>query len=651
MTSARESFGKQLPPQPGPGTEELAADPSVGSDAVDHGGDVGADRFAHRGDRVDEGDLHRQEAVGRVLDRLGRRRVGDQHRRVDVGVELGHPLGGGPIGAADHDPIGVQEVGDRRAFAEELGVGHDEHVGALQCPLDHERRADRNRRLVDHDGAGLQHGRDLARRLLDVRQVGTAVVALRRRHAQEHDVGLGGGRLGAEHEVEPSCGTGVADDLIEAVLDDRDPPAVEQLDLALVDVTADDVVSEVGETGTRGESDVAGADDAETDRWGARHPRDVIGEARIDLRDSVGRCRRACRRLWRVGRCHRAAARCGYVRRHVACDDPGAGRPGADRRVWRSTRTGCANGCGTRPSNETLAKVSDWLVGTPITVLFILLGAWILSHIARRYLGRIVTAAIAQHDTVAARQLERVGLGSSDRRPRPAPRGTRSQSISGVVGGTAAVIIWVIALITVLGEIGIDLGPLIAGAGIAGIALGFGAQSIVKDFLAGLFVLIEDQYGIGDVVDLGEASGTVQEISLRATVLRAQDGTVWHVPNGEVVRVGNRSQLWSVAVVDVTVAYSSDLVEAQTVILRTAQRTVRVRRLEGPGARATGSARRRGLRDHRRDGAHRGQDGGRNTVGVAARAPRSDQGCARRRGHRDPRPATAVARLHPRVSE
>ena len=219
-------------------------------------------------------------------------------------------------------------------------------------------------------------------------------------------------------------------------------------------------------------------------------------------------------------------------------------------------------------SNETLAKLSDWFVGTPITVIGILLGAWILALLARRYLGRLISATIAKHDSMAARQLGRVGLASPGE---PDPRlEARSQSISGVVGGTAAVIIWVIALITVLGELGIDLGPIIAGAGIAGVALGFGAQSIVKDFLAGLFVLVEDQYGIGDVVDLGEASGTVQEISLRSTVLRAQDGTVWHVPNGEVMRVGNRSQLWSVAVVDVAVAYSSDLVEAQTVILQTA---------------------------------------------------------------------------------
>jgi small-conductance mechanosensitive channel len=242
---------------------------------------------------------------------------------------------------------------------------------------------------------------------------------------------------------------------------------------------------------------------------------------------------------------------------------------------------GLLDACGTEPnwlcewvwdstSNATLAKLSDWFVGTPVTVLCILLGAWLLSRFARRHLGRLISTAVAQHDSVATRQLDRVGLGKLVDDPDPR-RDARARSIAGVVGSTVAVIIWVIALITVLGEIGIDLGPLIAGAGIAGVALGFGAQSIVKDFLAGLFVLIEDQYGIGDVVDLGEASGTVQEISLRATVLRAQDGTVWHVPNGEVVRVGNRSQVWSAAVVDVTVAYTSDLVEAQSVILQTAR--------------------------------------------------------------------------------
>ena len=100
-----------------------------------------------------------------------------------------------------------------------------------------------------------------------------------------------------------------------------------------------------------------------------------------------------------------------------------------------------------------------------------------------------------------------------------------------------------IATLLVLGEIGVDLAPLIAGAGIAGVALGFGAQNLVKDCVAGLFMLIEDQYGIGDTVDLGVASGAVEKITLRTTVARGQDGTVWHVPNGEIRRVGNRSKL------------------------------------------------------------------------------------------------------------
>ncbi len=135
---------------------------------------------------------------------------------------------------------------------------------------------------------------------------------------------------------------------------------------------------------------------------------------------------------------------------------------------------------------------------------------------------------------------------------------------------TIVVSIWVIAGLMILGIVGIDLAPLLAGAGIAGVALGFGAQTLVKDCIAGLFMLMEDQYGIGDVVDLGEAVGVVEEISLRVTVLRGIDGTVWHVPNGVVQRVGNRSQLWSVAVIDVDVAYETDVERARELLQRAA---------------------------------------------------------------------------------
>jgi small-conductance mechanosensitive channel len=115
-----------------------------------------------------------------------------------------------------------------------------------------------------------------------------------------------------------------------------------------------------------------------------------------------------------------------------------------------------------------------------------------------------------------------------------------------VLRSVAAVTIWTLAGLTALGEVGLNLGPLIAGAGILGIALGVGAQPLVKDFLTGIFMLVEDQYGVGDVIDVGEASGTVESISLRTTRLRGDDGTIWHVPHGEIHRVGNRSQATSV---------------------------------------------------------------------------------------------------------
>ena len=119
----------------------------------------------------------------------------------------------------------------------------------------------------------------------------------------------------------------------------------------------------------------------------------------------------------------------------------------------------------------------------------------------------------------------------------------RAETLGHVLRSISAFAVWTIAAITVLGEVGIALGPLVAGAGIAGVALGFGAQSLVKDFLAGIFIIVEDQYGVGDIIDVGDVSGTlvsgvVESVSLRATRLRSTNGTVWHVPNGTILRVG-----------------------------------------------------------------------------------------------------------------
>ena len=248
--------------------------------------------------------------------------------------------------------------------------------------------------------------------------------------------------------------------------------------------------------------------------------------------------------------------------------------------------------CGAEPSylcervfdfsdgNEVLARLAEWLIDTPLRIAFIVVLAWLLTRFGRRAIERLVTRIVASDRAAARRGLLRLGisdpskvLGDDDpvEEARIAARkNSRAESISGVIGSTVYALIWAVAIAMVIGELGLNLGPLIAGAGIVGVALGFGAQSLVKDCISGLFMLMEDQYGIGDVVDLGEAVGVVEEIALRTTVLRGIDGTVWHVPNGEVQRVGNKSQHYSVALIDIDVAYDADLGQVRDLIESTA---------------------------------------------------------------------------------
>jgi len=231
--------------------------------------------------------------------------------------------------------------------------------------------------------------------------------------------------------------------------------------------------------------------------------------------------------------------------------------------------------------NDTLAQFVDWFVGRPLTILIILFAAWVARRIARRAANRVIHQIVVRDRSAGLRQFERLGIEppsilADDEQDldRAARAEARAKSISAVLGSGISVTIWTIALFMVVDQLGIQLGPLIASAGIAGIALGFGAQTLVKDCISGLFILLEDQYGIGDVVDLGEAIGVVEEIALRTTVLRSVDGTVWHVPNGEIVRVGNMSQLWSVALIDIDVAYDVDIELAESVILDAANELV-----------------------------------------------------------------------------
>ena len=227
--------------------------------------------------------------------------------------------------------------------------------------------------------------------------------------------------------------------------------------------------------------------------------------------------------------------------------------------------------------NEKLSEIISWIIERPLKVVVILLVAMIVNRLLRRAIDRMVQRIISvreQEQTEAELESEKalsnVGERARRRLQRISEHGERSRqralTLGAVLRGTSTTIVYLMGLMIALGEIGLDLGPLLAGAGIVGLAIGFGAQSLVADFIAGIFVIIEDQYGVGDWVDVGSASGTVERVSLRTTVLRDAHGTVWVVPNGEIRRVGNSSQLWARTVLDLEVAYDTDIDKAATII-------------------------------------------------------------------------------------
>ena len=204
---------------------------------------------------------------------------------------------------------------------------------------------------------------------------------------------------------------------------------------------------------------------------------------------------------------------------------------------------------------------SHALIETPIRIVAIIIVALLFRAILRRMIDRAVRP-VGGHTPRILRPfrerlegssfLESAGLTS-------VRRAQRAATLGSVLKSAASAIIFVIAFLLVLSELRIDLAPFIAGTSIVGVALGFGAQSIVKDFLAGMFMLMEDQYGVGDVIDFEKASGTVEAVGLRSTRLRDVNGTVWYVRNGEVVRVGNKSQGFAQVVLDVPIDAWADV--------------------------------------------------------------------------------------------
>lgn len=236
-----------------------------------------------------------------------------------------------------------------------------------------------------------------------------------------------------------------------------------------------------------------------------------------------------------------------------------------------------------RTESRRWAELADIFFAKPFTILVVLAVALVVNRLAAKVISRFERTLSGEslpsrrlkrrlRDTSIGQRLPGAVLDTGAYSPRAA---ARAQTLGVVLHSIVAFLIWTIAAITILGELGINLGPLIASAGIAGVAIGFGAQSLVKDFLAGMFILVEDQYGVGDIIDVGDLSGTqvagtVEAVSLRTTRLRSVNGTVWHVPNGTILRVGNMSQQWARALLDISVAYGSDVDEASRIIKATA---------------------------------------------------------------------------------
>ena len=181
-----------------------------------------------------------------------------------------------------------------------------------------------------------------------------------------------------------------------------------------------------------------------------------------------------------------------------------------------------------RLMSEQTRIILEWLSGAPLRIVIVLVAAWISYSIGHRAIDRAVnklaTADLIPGPGFAKRQAE------------------RARTTGSVLNSILKAVVWIIAIGMILGEFGFNLGPVIASAGVIGVAIGLGAQTLVRDILSGIFMLIEDQYGVGDQIKVLEIEGVVEKVGLRITTIRDKDQTLWYVRNGEILIIGNRSQ-------------------------------------------------------------------------------------------------------------
>jgi moderate conductance mechanosensitive channel len=203
--------------------------------------------------------------------------------------------------------------------------------------------------------------------------------------------------------------------------------------------------------------------------------------------------------------------------------------------------------------------ISGWItdnqatiIATSLKIVGVLVAAILVTRFMRKTVQRVEMRV--SEDTTPIRALQ------------------RSQTLAKVLSSAGIVIIWSLSIFLVLSELGFKLGPLLAGVGIVGLAVGFGSQNLVRDVVSGFFILFEDQYGVGDVVQINEvATGKVEQLTLRITGLRDLDGTMHYIANGEIVHVANRTKDWARAVIDVGVGYGEDPAKVRAVLERVAE--------------------------------------------------------------------------------
>ncbi|MCL2090585.1 MAG: mechanosensitive ion channel family protein [Micrococcales bacterium] len=222
------------------------------------------------------------------------------------------------------------------------------------------------------------------------------------------------------------------------------------------------------------------------------------------------------------------------------------------------------------PASDGPETWQDWFVGIPLRICLYVVAGLLVLVVLRQVIAwttvRLARDPGQSSDLLAT--LNRVNPLATARRAQ------RAKTVGSVLRSVASLLVGAIVILLVLDSLGVSLAPFIASAGVVGVALGFGAQTLVKDFLAGLFMLAEDQYGVGDIIDVGVTSGTVEAVGLRVTEIRDQNGTLWFVPNGSVTRVANKTQQWAAATLDVDVDYFADVDQVRDLLTAAAAQVV-----------------------------------------------------------------------------